>query len=100
METKIQEINFVARESLREFIDKKVERLERHHSDIATLDITMKVTRPEAVMNKRATIHAIVPHIADIVASKDADTFEEALTNTFDNIDALITKNKEQKKGK
>ena len=52
MEIKIQSIHFDATEKLREFIEKKVAKLEKTFEDIKTAEVQLKVVKPATAQNK------------------------------------------------
>ena len=89
MEIKIKSIHFDATEKLEQFITKKVEKLVKHYEEIALVEVTLKVVKPETAMNKEAGIKLVVPQRGDLFASKVADTFEEA-------VDLVVKKKKKQ----
>lgn len=97
METKIQAIHFDASEKLVSFINKKVERLARHNVNITMADVTLKVVKPETAMNKEALIKITVPQHEDIVASKVADSFEEAVDMALEALERQLDKKKAKK---
>ncbi len=97
MDVRIQAIHFDVAEKLVDFINKKAERLARHHSSISTVDVTLKVVKPETAMNKQAIVKISVPQHEDLVADKTADTFEEAIDLTLDALDRQLTRFKEKK---
>lgn len=97
MDVRIQAIHFDIAEKLTLFINKKAERLARHNPSISTLDVALKVVKPETAMNKEAIIKATVPQQDDIVASKTADTFEEAVDLCLEAISRQIEKYKSKK---
>ena len=97
MDVRIQAIHFDVAEKLVDFINKKAERLARNHSSISTVDVTLKVVKPETAMNKQAIVKISVPQHEDIVADKTADTFEEAIDLTLDALDRQLTRFKEKK---
>ena len=97
MDVRIQAIHFDVAEKLVDFINKKAERLARHHSSISTVDVTLKVVKPETAMNKQATAKISVPQHEDLVADKTADTFEEAIDLKLDALDRQLTRFKEKK---
>ena len=84
MEIKIKSIHFDATEKLEQFITKKVEKLVKHYEEIALVEVTLKVVKPETAMNKEAGIKLVVPQRGDLFASKVADTFEEAVDLVVD----------------
>lgn len=96
MDIRIQAIHFDASEKLESFIAKKAERLVRHYPDIASVDVTLKVVKPETAMNKNAIVKLAVPQQADIVADKTADTFEEAVDNALDALERQLAKRKDR----
>ena len=96
MEVKIKAIHFDIAEKLEQFINKKAERLARKNEDITNFDVSLKVVKPESAMNKEAIIKIMVPQHDDIVASKTADTFEEAIDMCLEAIERQL----EKKKGK
>ena len=79
MEVRIQAIHFDIAEKLTAFINKKAERLARHNVNMTEVDVTLKVIKPETAMNKEAVVRVIVPQQEELVATKTADSFEEAI---------------------
>lgn len=97
MEIRIQAIHFDIADRLTAFINKKAEKLARHNTAISDVDVTLKVVKPETAMNKEVTIKVAVPQHEDIVASKTADTFEEAVDLCLEAVDRQLEKKKAQK---
>ena len=97
MELKIKAIHFDIAEKLEQFINKKTERLARKNEDISTIDVSLKVVKPETAMNKEAIIKVTVPQHDDIVATKTADTFEEAIDLCLEAIERQLEKKKSKK---
>ena len=96
MDVRIQSIHFDATEKLESFINKKAEKLARHHSSITAVDVTLKVVKPETAMNKEVTVKISAPQHEDLVANKTADTFEEAIDLTLEALDRQLEKRKEK----
>ena len=96
MEVRIQPIHFDIAERLESHINKKAERLSRHHAAISRLEVTLKVVKPETALNKEAVIRAVIPQ-DEIVATKVADSFEEAVDNSLEAIEKQLEKNKNKK---
>ena len=92
METRIKAIHFDIAEKLTAFINKKAERLGRHNENITDLDVTLKVVKPETAMNTEPLIKVQVPQHDDIVATKVADTFEEAIDLCLEAIERQLEK--------
>ncbi len=97
MEVRIQAIHFDATSRLEAFIQKKAERLARHNTAISTVDVTLKVVKPETAMNKEAVIKVNAPVHEELVADKVADTFEEAVDLCIDALERQLEKRKERK---
>lgn len=96
MEVKIQAIHFDASEKLASFINRKAERLARRFVNIAEVDVTLKVVKPETALNKEAVIRVVVPQVDDTVATKVADSFEEAIDLALEAIERQLEKKKER----
>lgn len=94
MEVRIQGIHFDVSEKLSAFINKKIERLVRRNVNIDYVDVNMRVLKPETAMNKQALIKVIVPHEGEQVATKVADTFEEAVDLAIEAIERQLDKDR------
>lgn len=94
MDIRIQAIHFDIAEALTAFINKKAERLARRFPDISAIDATLKVVKPETAMNKEAVVKVTVPSREDHVATKVADTFEEAIDLCLEAIERQLEKSK------
>ncbi len=97
MNVKINSIHFDATEKLEQFINKKVEKLTKHNEEIASVEVNLKVVKPETAMNKEAAIKLDVPQRDDLFASKVADTFEEAVDMCVDALKRQLEKTKKDK---
>ena len=97
MEIKIKAIHFDATEKLQQFVNKKVEKLLKHHEEITDAEVTLKVVKPETAMNKEAGIKLELPQAADLFASKTADTFEEAIDLAVDALKRQLEKARKDK---
>ena len=96
METKIKAIHFDATEKLEQFINKKVEKLVKHHEEISDVEVNLKVVKPETAMNKEASVKLLVPQRDDLYASKVANTFEEAVDLCVDALKRQLEKGKDR----
>lgn len=97
MDINIKAIHFDISEQLTAFINKKVERITRRFPAITGVDISLKVIKPETAHNKEAIVRFIVPQADDAVATKVADTFEEAIDVCLDAIEKQLEKAKNKK---
>lgn len=77
MEVNVKAIHFEATGKLIEFINKKADRLARRFGAITGFDVTLKVIKPETANNKDVLV-LLTTDGGELVASKTADTFEEA----------------------
>lgn len=92
MEFKLQTIRFNATEKLAAYVDKKVAKLEKN-PDIESVEITLKVVKPESANNKEANVHVVLPG-QTIHVEKVADTFEEAVDHCIDVVRRGLEKTK------
>jgi ribosomal subunit interface protein len=96
MDVRIQAIHFDIADKLVNFINKKAERVARHNVNITDVDVTLKVVKPETAMNKEALIKIKAPQ-EEYVASKTADSFEEAVDLCLEAIERQMEKKKDAK---
>ena len=93
MVTRIQSVHFDASQQLMEFVEKKVAKLERLCEGATSLEVTMKLVKPETANNKEVALR-LAPGSGDIFASKICGTFEDALLGAIDAVKVQIEKNK------
>lgn len=97
MEVRIQPIHFDIAERLVNHINKKADRLARHCPAVTAIDVNLKVIKPETAMNKEAVVKVTVPQQDEIVATKTADSFEEAVDMCLEAVERQLEKNKNKK---
>jgi ribosomal subunit interface protein len=97
METTINAIHFDISQNLTDFINRKIERLSRRNPNASSAEVNLKVVKPETAMNKEARISVRVPQESDIVATKVADTFEEAVDLALEAIERQLERSKAKK---
>ena len=95
MDIRIQSIHFDATEQLQSFIQKKVAKMEKFHDDIKTVEVVLKVVKPESAVNKEAGIKVIVPN-GDFYANKICDSFEQAVDECVEALSKQMAKHKEK----
>lgn len=95
MEIRIQAIKFDATEKLEAYINKKLAKLQKLEEDIQSIDVYLKVVKPETSKNKEAEIKVMIPN-AEFFSSKVCDTFEESIDTAIDALDKQIIKHKEK----
>ena len=90
MDVRIQAVNFEIAQRLTDHINKKAERLGRHYPAITTVDVILKVVKPESAINKEVVVTVVAPGIKDTVGTKTADSFEEAYDKALEAIDGQL----------
>jgi len=95
MNLRIQAINFDATAQLETYINKKVSKLEKFFDKVQSVDVYLKVIKPETAANKEAEIKISALNI-DFFAAKTCDTFEEAIDLCVEAVDKQIRKQKEK----
>ena len=97
MEIRIQAIHFEATEKLQDFIHKKVSKLEKFSDEIRTVEVSLKVVKPETAMNKEVAITMALPG-NELRADKVSNTFEEAVDDCCEILARQLSKYKEKQK--
>lgn len=97
MDVRIKAIHFDISEKLTAFINKKVEKLARRYTDLTAVDTTLRVVKPETAMNKEVVLQASAPQHEDVVATKVADSFEEAFDMALEAVERQLEKKKAKK---
>lgn len=97
MEIRIKSIHFDATEKLQEFINKKVEKLQKSYEDIQKVEVQLKVEKPAAALNKTTSLTVTAPGNT-LFVEKTCDTFEEGLDLCLDAMKVQLTKFKEKQR--
>lgn len=97
METRIKSIHFDATEKLQEFINKKVEKLQKSYEDIQKVEVQLKVEKPAAALNKTTSLTVTAPGNT-LFVEKTCDTFEEGVDLCLDAMKVQLTKFKEKQR--
>lgn len=97
MEININAIHFDISEKLTSFINKKIDKLTRRYPGVMSADVSLRVVKPETALNKEVIISLSVPQEPDLVATKTADTFEEAVDLCLEALDRQLEKIKNKK---
>ena len=93
MDIRIQALHFEATVQLKEFIQKKLEKLNRFADDIQGADVILKVTKPEVSNNKEASIKLKVSG-PDFYVEKIGNSFEESIDLCIDVLKRKLEKHK------
>ncbi len=94
MEVRIQPVNVTTPSTLEEFIQKKLDRLERFDDKILHAEVTIKESAG-AEKNKIVAVRLAIPG-NDLFAEKEAKTYEEALDDCVDALKKQIEKKKDE----
>ncbi|WP_297073377.1 ribosome-associated translation inhibitor RaiA [uncultured Duncaniella sp.] len=97
MEININAIHFDISEKLTSFINKKIEKLTRRYPNVMSAEVSLRVVKPETALNKEVIVSLTVPQEPDQVATKTADTFEEAIDLSMEALDKQLEKIKNKK---
>lgn len=97
MEIRIKSIHFDATEKLQEFINKKVEKLQKSYEDIQKVEVQLKVEKPAAALNKTTSLTVTAPGNT-LFVEKTCDAFEEGVDLCLDAMKVQLTKFKEKQR--
>lgn len=97
METKIQAIHFEPTEALQAFVSKKIDKLVRKSPAITEAAVNLRLIKPDAAQNKEAIVMVYLPQREEVVATKTADTFEEAVDLAIAAIEPQLERYKTKK---
>lgn len=97
MEIRIKSIHFDATEKLQEFINKKVEKLQKSYEEIQKVEVQLKVEKPAAALNKTTSLTVTAPGNT-LFVEKTCDTFEEGVELCLDAMKVQLTKFKEKQR--
>jgi putative sigma-54 modulation protein len=95
MKVSVQSVNFNISRDLVEYIEKKVNNLEKFHDHILGAEIFLKVQSTSEKENKIVEIKMSLPG-NDIVAKKQSKTFEDAVSQASESIRRQLVKRKER----
>ena len=95
MNIQIQSINFVADQKLKDFINKKVDKLISIQDNIIKADVYLKVDKPESHSNKVVEIKL---HSSEggFFAKKQSNSFEESIDLASQALRKQIIKHKQR----
>ena len=99
MKVNVQSVNFNIDKSLVDFIEKKVNSLEKYYDKIVDADVFLKVQQTSDKENKSVDIKLNIPG-NDLVVKKQSKTFEEGVMLVTDSLKRQLTKKKEKVRAK
>jgi len=95
MKISVQSVNFNISNDLVNYIEKKVNNLEKFHDHIIGAEVYLKVQSTSEKENKLVDVKMSLPGV-DIVAKKQSKTFEEAASLAIDSVKKQLVKRKEK----
>jgi len=95
MKISVQSVNFNISRDLVNYIEKKVNNLEKFHDHIIGAEVFLKVQSTSEKENKIVDIKMNLPGV-DLVAKKQSKTFEEAVSLAADSVKRQLVKRKEK----
>ena len=95
MKVFVQSVNFNADKDLIDFIEKKVNGLEKYYDKIVDSEVFLKVQQTSEKKNKLVEVKINIPG-NEIVVKKQSKTFEEGAMLAVDSLKRLLTKKKEK----
>jgi len=99
MKVRVQSVNFNADASLIEFVEKKINSLEKYYDKIVDSEVYLKVQQTSDKENKFVDVKLNMSG-NDLVAKKQCKTFEEGAMLAVDSLKRQLTKKKEKVRAK
>ncbi len=95
MKVKLHAVNFNVDKKLVDFVQEKVDKLEKYYDKIVSSDVFLKVENTSDKENKIVEIKINVPG-DDFVVKKTTKTFEEGIDLAVDSLERVLVKRKEK----
>lgn len=95
MDVTIQSIKFDADKKLVDFIEKKIEKVEKFFDGIVGAEVFLRIEKTQDPENKKADIKLLIPG-NDLFAEKTCKTFEEAVDQCIEALKRQVVKAKEK----
>ena len=95
MKVNTQSVNFNADERLKDFIQKRLNKLELFYDKVISSDVYLKVENTSSKQNKIVEINVLVPK-DKFVVKKQRKTFEEAIDSACSSLERKLVKKKEK----
>ncbi|MFD1293717.1 ribosome hibernation-promoting factor, HPF/YfiA family [Lutibacter holmesii] len=99
MKVNVQSVNFNIDKGLVEFIEKKVNSLEKYYDKIVDTDVFLKVQQTSDKENKSVDVKLNIPG-NDLVVKKQSKTFEEGVMLATESLKRQLLKKKEKVRAK
>ena len=95
MKVNVHAVNFTVDGKLVDFIQERMNKLEKYYDKVVDADIYLKVEKTSDKENKIVEIKVNVPG-DDFMVKKQCKTFEEAVENASESLERLLVKRKEK----
>ena len=95
MKVNVQAVNFTVDRKLVDFVQERLDKLEKYYDKIVSADVFLKVEKMSDKENKFVEIKINVPG-DDFLVKKHCKTFEEAVELSAESLERLLVKRKEK----
>ena len=95
MKVSVNAVNFAVDRKLVDFIQERVDKLEKYYDKIVSSDVFLKVEKTSEKENKIAEIRMHVPG-DEFLVKKQCKSFEEAIEQCAESAERLLIKRKEK----
>ena len=95
MKVNVHAVNFNVDRKLVDFVQERMDKLEKYYDKIVTSDVFLKVEKTSDKENKFVEIKVNVPG-DDFLVKKQCKTFEEAVELSAESLERLLGKRKEK----
>lgn len=95
MKVNVHAVNFTIDRKLVDFIQERLDKLEKYYDKIVSSDVFLKVEKTSDKENKIVEIKIHVPG-DDFVVKKQCKSFEEAVELSSESLERLLLKRKEK----
>ncbi len=95
MKVNVHAVNFTVDRKLVDFIQSRMEKLEKYYDKIVSFDVFLKVEKTSDKENKVVEIKVHVPG-DDFMVKKQCKTFEEGVELSAESLERLLVKRKEK----
>lgn len=95
MKVNVHAVNFAVDKKLVDFIQERMEKLEKYYDKIVSFDVFLKVEKTSEKENKIVEVKVHVPG-DDLMVKKQCKTFEEGVELSAESLERLLVKRKEK----
>jgi len=95
MKVNVQAVNFTVDKKLVDFIQERLDKLEKYYDKVVSSDVYLKVEKMSEQENKIVELKIHVPG-DEFIVKKHCKTFEEAIEQSAEAAERLLLKRKEK----